>query len=531
MGDQFPPSCTSSRWTVSIEKPRLYYFPGLRMDTSPENKPGRQAIRKAERMDDSRSKFEALRGGAEELLKAGGVGKSARIPATDVLALVDELEVHQVELEMQNEELRAAKAALEISRARYYGLYDQAPVGYCTLSPKGRILEANLTAANLLGKAREDLPQLDFSRLIHEEDLSIYHLHLERLFENNRRQVCELRLLREEAEPFWADLESTLGRDADDAPVCCMVMRDITERRSDGNGRARKEMLEKVFESAPHIMLLVDKDVRVAKINRTCAAFSGRSKEEVVGLLGGEVFNCLNAFHKMGCGRNSQCSDCPVRSRVAKTFKTRQNILDAEGNLRIRRGRTDIDVHIIISTVLIENGGTEFVLLTIADMTERTRAQEALRKSEEGLRELAGRLQEANTALKVLLDRRKEDRTELEQSLLKNVNHLIGPCLDTLKKSRLSDEQRDFLEILECNLREITSPFAHKMSARTLGLTPMEIRVADLIRQGKSSKEIADLLRVSERAAIFHRQGIRGKLGLKGRKINLQTYLQTLEQL
>ncbi len=138
------------------------------------------------------------------------------------------------------------------------------------------------------------------------------------------------------------------------------------------------------------------------------------------------------------------------------------------------------------------------------------------------------RLQEANAALKALLKRREEDREELEESLLENVKQLVLPYLEKLKKSRLADDQSQFVEILESHLLEITSPFVHKLSAPLLGLTPAEIRIADLIRQGKSSKEIASLLCISEWAVVFHRRGLRRKLGLSGKKLNLQTYLGTL---
>lgn len=137
-------------------------------------------------------------------------------------------------------------------------------------------------------------------------------------------------------------------------------------------------------------------------------------------------------------------------------------------------------------------------------------------------------LQEANAALGVLLKRREEDREELEESLLENVKRLVLPYLEKLKKSRLAVDQRQFVEILESHLLEITSPFVHKLSAPLLGLTPAEIRIADLIRQGKSSKEIAGLLCISEWAVVFHRRGLRRKLGLFGKKLNLQTYLGTL---
>lgn len=137
-------------------------------------------------------------------------------------------------------------------------------------------------------------------------------------------------------------------------------------------------------------------------------------------------------------------------------------------------------------------------------------------------------LQESNSALRVLLRQREEDRKELQESLLKNVEHLIEPYVEKLKKSRLVEEQRELVELLELHLEEITSPFTHKISEPLLGLTPTEIRVADLIRKGKGSKEVAELLGISEYAVVFHRQGIRRKLGLSGKKLNLQAHLGRL---
>ncbi|MGC8491152.1 MAG: PAS domain S-box protein [Syntrophobacteraceae bacterium] len=140
-------------------------------------------------------------------------------------------------------------------------------------------------------------------------------------------------------------------------------------------------------------------------------------------------------------------------------------------------------------------------------------------------------LQESNTALKVLLRQREEDRKELQESFLQNVEHLIEPYMEKLKKTHLVDEQKEIVELLESHLQEITSPFARKISEPLLGLTPTEIRVADLIRKGKGSKEIAELLGISEYAVVFHRQGIRRKLGLSGKKLNLQAHLGRLGQL
>lgn len=138
------------------------------------------------------------------------------------------------------------------------------------------------------------------------------------------------------------------------------------------------------------------------------------------------------------------------------------------------------------------------------------------------------RLREANAALKALLKQREEDRTDLEESLLDNVKELILPYIEKLRKTRLAEDQRLYIEIIESHLKEITSPFVRRVSAPFLGLTPTEIRVSDLIRQGRSSKEIAELLGASERTILFHRQSLRKKLGIKQKKINLQVYLASL---
>ena len=108
-----------------------------------------------------------------------------------------ELRVHQIELEMQNEELRQAQLELGEARTRYFDLYDLAPVGYCTISEKGLILEANLTVATMLGLThRGALPKLPLSQYIFKEDQDIYYLHRKQLFETDEPQPCELRMVK-----------------------------------------------------------------------------------------------------------------------------------------------------------------------------------------------------------------------------------------------------------------------------------------------------------------------------------------------
>jgi PAS domain S-box-containing protein len=147
----------------------------------------------------------------------------------DARRLLHELRVHQIELEMQNEELRRAQAELEASRARYFDLYDLAPVGYFTLSEQGLILEANLTAAKLLGVERQTLLKQPLTRFILPDDQDIYYRHRKQLFETGAPQVCEMRMLCADAAPFWARMDATAAQDADGSPVCRAVVSDVTE--------------------------------------------------------------------------------------------------------------------------------------------------------------------------------------------------------------------------------------------------------------------------------------------------------------
>jgi len=142
-----------------------------------------------------------------------------------------DLRVHQIELEMQNEELRRTQEELGDSRARYFDLYDLAPVGYLTISETGLILETNLTAATLLCKARNELAKQPVSNFILKEDQDIYYRHRKQLFETGEPQTCELRMVRPEEPPFWARLDATAAQDKDGSLTCRVVMVDITENK------------------------------------------------------------------------------------------------------------------------------------------------------------------------------------------------------------------------------------------------------------------------------------------------------------
>jgi len=151
----------------------------------------------------------------------------------EIRRLVQELRVHQVELEMQNEELRRTQTELEIARANYFDLYNLAPVGYIVISERGTLLEANLTAACLLGADRGALVKKPFSRYIFKEDQDIFYLHRKQLFKTREPQRFELRLVNQMGNPSWTQLDMTLGGEGESgaALVCRIALSDIRERK------------------------------------------------------------------------------------------------------------------------------------------------------------------------------------------------------------------------------------------------------------------------------------------------------------
>ena len=204
-----------------------------------------------------------LRRRAEEKSRASEAKTEEPLATAEMKRLVHELQVHQIELEMQNEELRRTQSELEISRARYFDLYDLAPVGYFTLNKDGVILEANATGAGLLGVVRCGLVNQPMARFILPEDQDIYYRHRRQLFATRSPQVCELRMIRKDAAPFWSRLESTVPQDDEsDTPVYRAVISDITERKQAEEELAReRQSLWKMLQASDHERQIISYEI------------------------------------------------------------------------------------------------------------------------------------------------------------------------------------------------------------------------------------------------------------------------------
>jgi len=192
---------------------------------------------------------------------------------------------------------------------------------------------------------------------------------------------------------------------------------------------------------------------------------------------------------------------------------------------------------------LLKQGATDYVLKSrlsrlgpavsralqeAKTLKERKMAEEALKKREQALALKSQNLEEANTALKVLLRHMEEDKTALAEQVLANVRRLVLPYIENLKHLRLDKNQMAQVKIIEENLQEVVSPFLHNLTSSYLDLTPRQIEVANLVKEGKATKEIAEILNISASSVDFHRKNLRSKFGLKDKRTSLMAFLSSL---
>ncbi len=211
-----------------------------------------------------------------------------------------------------------------------------------------------------------------------------------------------------------------------------------------------------------------------------------------------------------------------------------------KGILSVMAGKTDEFVYdypchspdqkrwFYMRAVLMADSRTPQVIISHEDITALKLAQESLRKSQALLEDQNRSLEEANVALKVLLRQRDIDRKELENRFLTNIKTLVLPYIEKLKNESLSERNKTLIRIVDDHIKDIASSLMTDMASAGVMLTPQEIQVAALVKDGKSSAEICDILFVSEATVNFHRRNLRTKLGLKNRRINLRSHLLSM---
>ena len=267
---------------------------------------------------------------------------------------------------------------------------------------------------------------------------------------------------------------------------------------------AEKSKVDFIVSSIPSGIDIVTKDYKVQFQNKFLLDRFGDCRGKL----------CYKEY----MNRDKPCSDCPMRRAIENRRAERTELIGADGR----------DYEVLATPIKNPNGSWSSVEV-IVDISARKRAEKTLGEREAELKIKTHSLEEANTALRVLLKRRDDDKTELEEKMLVNVKQLVIPFLEEVKKRRLDPEQMAYMDILESNLNDIISPFLRNISAKYVNLTPTEIRVAHFIKEGRTTKEIAEFMALSPRTIETHRKNIRKKFGIERKNGNLRSHLLPLQ--
>ena len=287
-----------------------------------------------------------------------------------------ELRVHQIELDMQNDELRRAHAELDAVLARYIDLYDLAPVGYLTVSAQGLILEANLTAATLLGVTRKGLFKQPMSRFIFKEDQDIYYLHSSQLFETGGRQACELRMVKKDKTTFWAHLNGTYAQDDQNEPVCRITINDISiHKQVEEKLSVSESKYRMLFESANDAILLMDQSIFV-DCNPKALEMYGCTREQIID----QPFFRFSPEVQTD-GRNSMEK---AMEKINRALKGQSQFFEWKNS---RYDGTLFDAEVSLNTCLATN--KYYIQAIVRDITDRKRIEDLMLDSEKKYRELS----------------------------------------------------------------------------------------------------------------------------------------------
>jgi PAS domain S-box-containing protein len=290
------------------------------------------------------------------------------------------------------------------------------------------------------------------------------------------------------------------------------IITDITQRkRAEEALRQSEERHRMLLEASPDPIVVYDMEGKATYVNPAFVETFGWSSEELLGAR-------IDFVPEESWPETRTAIARMLRGERIQSFETR----------RLTKDEKILDIQLSSSVFYDRDGNPVGNIVILRDITLRKQAEDALRKREAELAAQSRHLEEVNAALNDLLKRRDEDRADLEERVIANVKELVLPYVEKLKSSSSYSEQMTLVGILESNIKEVVSPFASKLSSRFLSLTPTEIQVASLIRDGKSSKEIAALLNASDNTVRSHRFHIRSKLGIKNKKVNMMSYLKSL---
>ena len=412
---------------------------------------------------------------------------------------------------------------LRLSMTKYRDIFENVPIGLYQVSPEGRFIRANEHAARILGYGSpEELMDAvtDIATQIYV-DPSRRNEVVRRLTEQGSIENFEVEFRHKDGTPVWVSINAKVVRDGQGNVLYHEgISQDITQRKKAENALQESEARFRLFmDNSPTIAWIKDEQGRHVYLSRTGEARFRLRSGDWAGKTDAELWppEIADRYRK---------NDLAVIAAGRPVEFTEESV-NPDGS----------PSWWLASKFPFRVSGKLYVAGIGLDITEQKRAEDELAVYRERLEDLVKErtreleekthiLEELNSATRVLLRQREEDRKEIEGRFVANMKNLILPYAEKLKSTGLDDRQKSYLAIMEAHLDEILSPLVKTMQHHHL--TPTEAQVASLIKDGKPTKEIAAILGVATSTIDTHRKSIRKKLGLKNAKINLEAHLRSI---
>lgn len=411
------------------------------------------------------------------------------------------------------EQLRREKQLMQTLRESediYKTIWDRSLAGIY-VSQGGKFQIVSPIAVSFTGYSLDELIGKKSNSIIYPDDQKRVKRDATAMLSGEHAAPYEFRIMTKQGKICWV-METVTSTIFKGKPAILGNSMDITLRKMVGEKLQESENLYRaIFETTGTATIIIEADKMISLLNSEFEKMTGYKREEWEGKKKWTEYVALRDLSRMKKYHALRRKDPAAAPRNYE-----HDLIDYEGRIR----------HMFLTVDMIP--GTKKSVASFTDITEWKEAERGLKKREKELQIKSRSLEELNTTLRVLLKEREGDREELEGKVLSNVQAFVLPYIDKLRRSRLDTKAIAYVDIMESNLMDIISPFSRKISLKYRHLTPKEIQIANFIKEGKTSKEIADLLNVSKSAVDIHRYRLRNKLGLNKVKANLRSHLATL---
>jgi len=453
---------------------------------------------------------------------------------------------------------RAEEAVAKVYRAkpvkgeiRYREILDLVSDAIYIIDTRGYFVYLNKESMSRSGLTPDSYPSCHYLEMVAPEDRELVRRNFERVMQGGENPPYELRIrgsdgrihvrevksrplfengavvgllgvsrdvtLRKQAEEIIVHAKALLERMVEErteelSRQSARLGAEIEQRRlAEERLRESETLYRTIFDNTGTAMMIVDEDSTIRLVNAEFEKLSGYARPEAEGR--------LRWTDLLSEGTLPQKAHPPNGKRRPSGSSVRHyecQAVDKYGQVR--------DIFATVSEI----PGARQRIVSLLDVTERKRAVETICKREQEMSSQNIKLMELNTTLKVLMKNREEDRREIEEKIIHHIQDLVLPLLVKLRKRTAGAREQSLIAAAESNLKAVVTRSSQRLSPGLLHLTPKEIQVANLIRDGLSTKEIAEHLDVSKSSVDTHRHHIRAKLGLKKKRGNLATYLHSL---